>query len=220
MKSLKKNVALLWILVACGPAWCLDWQLPIFSVRYEAAGGETEDPDEEELLPASLRQTIAVQMREQAAPAVFDLSVTYSLKDYYLQNGDYSYVVLAQGGAVRLGSVKLAYDLGAKSVEYPLPDSDGLSKDLVSLRAGTAATFFLVKGTSLETALASRFDLAENQAKSAQAYVGTLALTSRLGDWEVAGRLRGELRLPLGDASLKDRSTYAVGSLTASWNPN
>ncbi len=215
-----KNVMFLFVLLVCSPAWCLDWQLPIFSVRYEAAGGETEDPDEEELLPASLRQTVCVQMKEEVAPAVFDLSVTYSLKDYFLQNGDYSYVFLAQGGAVRLGAVKLAYDLGAKSVEYPLPDRDGFSKDLVSLRAGTAATFLLVKGTSLETSLGSRFDLAENQANSAQAYVGTLALTSRLGDWQVAGRLRGELRLPLGEASLKDRSTYAVGSLAASWDPN
>jgi len=211
---------LLCALLACGPAWCMDWKLPILSVRYEAASGETEDPDEEGLLPASLRQTFALQMKEEVAPAVFDLSLTYSLKDYFLQNGDYSYLCLAQGGAVRLGAVKLAYDLGAKSTEYPLPDSDGLPKDLVSLRAGTAATFFLVKGTSLETSLAGRFDLAENQAKSAQAYVGTLALTSRLGDWQVAGRLRGELRLPLGDTSLKDRSTYAVGSLTASWDPN
>ncbi len=217
---MKKNVALLCLLLACSPSWCLDWQLPIFSARYEAATGQTEDPDEETLLPSSLRQTVALHIREEAAPALFGLTLTYSLKDYYLQSGDYSYVSLAQDGSVRMGIVRLAYDVSAKSVSYPLPDSDGLSKDLVSLRAATGATFTIVRGTNLEATVTGRFDLAENDAKSQQAYIGALALTSRLGDWQVGGRIRGEIRMPLGEASLKDQATYATGSLTASWDPN
>lgn len=217
---MKKNVAFLCVFLACSPSWCLDWQLPIFTARYEAAAGETEDPDEEALLPASLRQTISLRIKEEAAPALFGLTLTYSLKDYYLQSGDYSYLALAQEGSVRLGIARLAYDLAAKSVRFPLPDSEGLSKDLVSLRAGTGATVTIVRGTSLEAALSGRFDLAENEANSKQAYIGTLALISRLGGWEVGGRLRGEIRMPLGEASLKDRATYATGILSASWDPN
>ena len=130
---MKKSVC---ILLACVsiPAWSQGWKLPVFTVRYEAAGGAAEDPDEETFLASSLRNTLSLQMKETADEAAFGLMLTFSGKDSYQpadRSGDYSYFKLIQDGTIRVNDAwKLGYDLGVKAMDYLSLDSKGLSKDV------------------------------------------------------------------------------------------
>ncbi|HVP19852.1 MAG TPA: hypothetical protein VMU36_12745, partial [Spirochaetia bacterium] len=54
----------------CLPAAALDWEPPVFTLRYELADGIREDLEEEALLPSSLRNTVSFRIKETADPAV------------------------------------------------------------------------------------------------------------------------------------------------------
>jgi hypothetical protein len=206
---------------ACLPAWSLDWNLPIFTVRYEVAGGGSEDPDDDTIEPSSLRNTMTLRVKEEADPATFGLAFTVSGKDYYRQSGDYSYLKVEHDASVRIGEPwKLGYALGAKWMSYPDLDSQGLSKDALSLNAGGTAAVRLARGTSLEAGVAGRFSLTENPADAAQAYMASAGLSARLGDWLLAARYRGEVRLPLGTAAPAGLDMYHTGSVSLQWDPN
>ena len=198
--TMKKGVCAL-LALACLPAWSLDWKLPVITVRYEAAGGASEDPDDDTFEASSLRNTVSLRVKEEADPAAFGFGLIMSAKDYYQQSGDYSYVKVEHDGSVRLGKPwKLGYSLGAKWTEYPELDSFGLPKDALGLSAATSAVLRLDRGTSLEAGLAGRFSLTEDPADALQAYAASASISARLGDWLLAVRYRGELRLPLGGA--------------------
>jgi hypothetical protein len=218
---MNKSVLFLVLLVACAPAWTLDWSLPVFTLRYEAAGGESEDPDEEEtLLPSSFRNTASLSIKEDAAPASFGLTLRGSNKDYFLQAGDYGYLEVLHDGGFRLGEGwKLGYLVAVKSIEYPQGYTSGLSKDAVSLKAGSTATVSLGEGARVEAALTGRFVLAENPLDDAQAYVLSAGLSSRLGTWLMGVRYRGEFRLPLGPASAVGSAMYHTAGLSLQWDP-
>lgn len=209
------------LMVVCLPAWSLDWELPIFTLRYEIMGGESEDPDDDTLQPSSRRDMVTFHVKEAADPAVFGLTLTFSAKDYFQQSGDYSYLKAEHDASVRLGDMwKLGYLIGAKWMEYAQLDSKGLSKNALSLNAGGTATFTLVRGTSLEAGFAGRYALAENPADAAQTYVATTGLSSRLGEWLLAARYRGEFRSPFGAASSMSANAYNTGSVSLQWDPN
>ena len=107
--AMKKSMVLL-LFFACLPAWSLDWKLPVFTLRYEAAEGESEDPDDETLQPSSLRNTVSLRVKEDVESASFGLTLRSSMKDYYLQAGDYSYLDLEHDGTFHLGEAwKLGY---------------------------------------------------------------------------------------------------------------
>jgi hypothetical protein len=216
-----KKCMLFLLLAASTPAWSLDWSIPVFTMRYEAAGGESEDPnDEEALLPSSFRNTMSLHIKEEAAPATFGLTFRGSNKDYFLQTGDYSYLEVMQDGSLRLGKAwKLGYLVGMKSIEYPQGYVSGLSKDAVSLKAGTSASFALGGGASVEAGVTGRFVLAENPLDDAQAYVLSAGLSSRLGAWLVGVRYRGEFRLPLGSTSVVASNMYHTAGLSVQWDP-
>jgi hypothetical protein len=217
---MKKGVSLFFLIV-CIPCWSLDWALPVFSVRYEVAGGVSEDPDEEIALPSSLRNSVVFQIKESSDAASFDLAVQESAKDYFLQNGYYSYFRLEQGGSFDLGKQwKLAYDLSLKRMEYPLPDSEGLSKDSLAMNGGATVSFAPVKGTSLEAGLSARYSLADNAGDALQTYVMSAAVTTRLGEWLLAARYRGEVRGALGPLSTMAGNAYHTGSVSLQWDPN
>ena len=199
----------------------LDWQLPVTTLRFETATGAAEDPDEEALLPSSLRNTVSLRIREEADPAVFGLTIRGSWKDYFLQSGDYSYVEVEQDGSLRFAApVKLGYTLGAKNMSYPQLDSLGLSKDSLALKAGLSGALTIVKGLTLETGVSGRWELAVNSARSLQAWVVSASLSSRLGEWVFGARYRGEFRLPLGSDSGVTSSTYHTGAVSLEWDPN
>ncbi len=217
---MKKSVCLLWALV-CLPAWPLDWELPIFTMRYEVAGGRSEDPDDDTLEPTSLRNTVSLAVKEEADPATFGLLVAVSAKDYYQQTGDYSYLRVEQDGAVRLDdSWKIGYLLGVKWMEYGQADARGLSKDALSLKAGGNATLHLSRLTSLEAGVAGRFSFTQNAADAAQALIATAGLSTRLDQWLLGARYRGEMRFPLGGASDAGRNALHTGAISLQWNPN
>jgi hypothetical protein len=217
---MKKGVCAL-LALACLPAWSLDWKLPVVTMRYEVAGGGSEDPDDDTFEPSSLRNTVTFRVREEADPATFGLGLTMSAKDYYQQSGDYSYVKVEHDASVRLGKPwKLGYTLGAKWMEYPQLDSHGLPKDALSLRAATIAELRLDRGTSLEAGVGARFGLTEDPADALQAYTASAGISARLGDWLLAARYRGEVRIPLGGASTGGLDTYHTGSVSLQWDPN
>jgi hypothetical protein len=216
-----KKCALFLLLLACAPAWSLDWSLPVFTLRYEAAGGESEDPDEEDtLLPSSFRNTMSLHIKEDAAPASFGLTLRGSNKDYFLQTGDYSYLELVQDGSFRLGEAwKLGYLVAMKGIEYPEGYAGGLSRDAVSLKAGSNASLRLGGGASMEAGLTGRFVFAENPLDDAQAYVLSAGVSSRFGEWLLGVRYRGELRFPLGSASTVQSNMYHTAGLSLQWDP-
>jgi len=216
-----KKCVIFFLLAASASAWSLDWDIPVFTMRYEAAGGESEDPnDEEALLPSSMRNTMSLHIKEDAAPATFGLTLKGSNKDYYLQTGDYSYLEVVQDGSLRLGTAwKLGYLVGVKSIEYPQGYVSGLSKDAVALKTGTTASFALGGGASLEAGVTGRFVFAENPLDDAQAYVVSAGLSSRLGEWLVGVRYRGEFRLPLGSTSTVTSNMYHTAGVSVQWDP-
>jgi len=217
---MKKGVSLLFLIV-CLPGWPMDWDLPVFSVRYEVAGGVSEDPDEDIALPSSLRNTVVFQIKESADAASFGLAFRGSAKDDFLQGGDYSYLQVDQDGSFTLDKQwKLGYALGAKRIAYPLPDSQGLSKDSLALNGGSTLGFTPVKGTNLEAGLSARLSLADNTADTLQTYVLSAVVSTRLGEWLLAARYRGEIRGALGPASVVAGNAYHTGSVSLQWDPN
>jgi hypothetical protein len=220
---LPRIVPTLLFLAIAGPAvFSLDWELPVTTLRVETAAGSAEDPeDPEALLPSSFRTTVSLRIREEADPAVFGLTLRGSWKDYFLQSGDYSYVELDQDGSLRLSeAVKLGYDLAAKDITYPQPDALGLSRDALALKAGLSAAFTLTRGTTLDTGVTGRWELAVNDARSLQAYVLSAGLSSRIGGWVFGARYRGEFRFAFGSGSGVTSSMYNTGAISLEWNPN
>ena len=217
---MKKGVCAL-LALACLPAWSLDWKLPIVTMRYEVAGGSSEDPDDDDFEPSSLRNTVSLRVKEEADPATFGFGLVVSAKDYYQQSGDYSYVKVEHDGAVRFGKPwKLGYSLGAKWMEFPELDSFGRPKDALGLSAGTNAVLRLDRGMSLEAGVVGRLSLTEDPADALQAYGATAGVSARLGDWLLTARYRGEVRLPLGGASTAGLDMYNTGSVSLQWDPN
>jgi hypothetical protein len=218
---MKKSIC---VLLACitFPAWSLDWKLPVFTVRYEAAGGAAEDPDDETFLASSLRNTVTFQVKETADPAAFGLAVTLSGKDYYLpadQSGDYSYARVEQTGAIRIGDAwKLGYDFNMKAMDYASLDSQCLSKDVLTTGVGGTASLLVVKGTSLEAGITGRYAAAGNPADSLVTGVVTAGFSSRLGEWLLSARYRGELRFPLDPSQGTD--AYNTAGVSLQWDPN
>ena len=218
---MKKSVGLLFLCV-CVTSWSLDWKLPIFTLRYEAAGGAAEDPDEDAFLSSSVRNTVHFQMKEEADPAVFGLALTFSGKDFLLPSdrpGDYSYVKLEQDGAVRIGdSWKLGYDASIKAMDYVFPDAQGFSKDVLATSIGATVGLLLLKGTTIDAGVSGRYAAAANNASSLATWVFNAGLSSRIGSWLLLARCRGELRVP-ADAALGS-DVYATASVALQWDPN
>jgi hypothetical protein len=216
--TMKKGIALI-LACACLPAYCLDWKIPIFTLKYEVAHGASEDADDEWMMPSSLRNTVSLRMKEEADPAAFGLTVRCSAKEYFQQSGDYAYFAMDHDGSVRLSDLlRLEYLLGGKRSTFP--GSTGLSKDYLSLKAGSSATLKLAKGTSIDAGLSARSDLADTEARALQVYALSAGFASRIGEWQFSARYRGEFRLPLGAQSERGTDAYNTGSVSLQWDPN
>ncbi len=217
---MKKGAAAL-LLLSCLPAWSLDWNLPVFTVRYEVAGGAVEDPDDDSLEASSLRNTVSFRLKEESDLAALGLGLVLSGKDYYRQSGDYSYLKVEHDAVFRLSDPwKLGYALAAKWMRYPEPDSLGMSKDALWLSAGATTAVRLAPGTGLEAGVTGRFALTDDPADARQGYAASAALSTRVGEWLLGARYRGEVRLALGSASLASPDLYHTASLSLRWDPN
>jgi hypothetical protein len=207
--------------LSCAAATGLDWKLPVFTTKYEVAGGASEDEEDGSLVADSVRNTVSLRMKEDAPPASFGLSLKYSMKDYTEENSDYSYVQADQDATVRLGRLlKLGAAVGGKYATFGQLDGDDKSKDYLALKGGLDAALSLARGTSLDAGVDSRFDLAEEVSKSKQAYTVSTGFSSRLGEWLVNARYRGQFRFPLGAANTAGATVYNLGSFSVQWDPN
>jgi hypothetical protein len=216
-----KKVMIALLAAAALPAGALDWNLPVFTVRYEVAGGAAEDPDDDSLEASSLRNTVSFQLKEESDSATLGLGLSYSGKDYYLQSGDYSYVKVEHDTTFRLGDPwKLGYALSAKWMSYPEPDSAGMSKDALWLIAAATTSVKLAPGTGVEAGVTGRFALTDDPADARQGYAASAGLSTRIGEWLLGARYRGEVRLPLGNASLSSPDLYHTASISLRWDPN
>jgi hypothetical protein len=220
---MKKSAAALACIacIACLPAWSLDWKPPVVTVRFETDQGQTEDSDDGTLQPSSARNTVSLRLKESADPAALGLTLTGALKDYLSDNGDWRWLKIEHDASLRLDdSVKIGYAVGSRWMDYADLDSDGLSKDLAVLTAGADITVTPVKGTSLEAGLDGRFAIATNPMDSKQTCVATLGVSSRLGEWLLGARYRGEFRFPLGTESGVGVTTNNTASVSIQWDPN
>lgn len=216
-----KNCLVLLLAAACLPAWSLDWKLPVFTMKYEIAEGEVEDPEDQSLEPTSVRNTATLRMHQEADPASFALTMRTSAKDYLQQAGDYSYLDLEHEGAIRLDERwKLGYVIGMKRMDFAEPGADELSNDSISMKTGGTAVFTFVRGTTLEAGLATRYTWTTDPSDALQGYVVTAGFASRLGDWLLGLRYRGEFRLPMGTSSDIATRRYNTGSISFQWDPN
>jgi hypothetical protein len=217
---MKKGV-LLSLLVVSLPGWSLDWNLPVTTMRYEIAQGESEDPDDETLQPASVRSTATFQMKESADPMTLWLTLRGSMKDYFQQSGDYTYLQAEHEGSVRLGDAwKLGYTVGVKDMSYAQPGADGLSNDALFVNGSGTAALTVVRGTHLEAGIGGRFTLAEDPTGSVQALRVSAGVSSHIGGWLVTARYRGDFRSPLGPLGDTTSTAYATGTVSLQWDPN
>jgi hypothetical protein len=220
-----KKAALLAFLLAGAAAVALEWELPVVTASYETAAGAREDEGDDEadaaMVPASTRSTLSLRIREEASPAVFGLLVKYSTKDYLLEAGDYWYLEAGPEASLRIGRLlRLGASLGAKVEQFGQADSGGLSKDFLALKGRLEAAVTPARGTRIEAAVGSRFDLAEEPSKALQGWTASAGFSSRLGQWVLSARYRGEFRLPLGAGSAVVPASYNLGSLSVQWDPN
>jgi hypothetical protein len=209
-------------LCAAAPAPRPDWKLPVLTLKYELTGGsiESPDPDEDILIPSSLRNTVSLRLKEDG-PVDLGLSLRYSSKDYLVQSGDYQYLSVEHDGKVPVtGALDAGYLLGVRWLSSPELDSDGFSRDYVALKGGLGADLEIARGTSVSLDAAGQWDVHQADPKSRQVYGASLGFTSRLGQWNLSARYRGEARLALGAASAVDPSILNVGSLSFQWDPN
>jgi len=72
----------------------------------------------------------------------------------------------------------------------------------------------------VEAGVAGTWDLATNDADTFQACVVTAAFSSRLGDWLLGARYRGEFRFPFGTASTVADTANNTASVSLQWDPN
>jgi hypothetical protein len=201
----------------------LDWELPVFTVKYEMTDGAIENPvpDEDVFIPSSLRNFLEFHVRENADPLDLGLTVRYSVKDYLLQSGDYSYVTVSQSANLEATKfLDLGLTAGLKWSGSPQLDSSGQPKNYLALNGGITADIELFKGTGIDASLKAEYDMHEDQADSRQIYTAGLGVSSRLGQFLLGARYRGTFRLPLGDLSGVDMSMLHVASLSLQWNPN
>lgn len=207
--------------LSCAAATGLDWKLPVFTAKYEVAGGASEDEEDGSLIADSMRNTVSLRMKEDAPPASFGLSLRYSMKDYTEENSDYSYIQADQDTTLRLGRMlKLGAAVGGKYEGFGQLDGGGLSKDFLALKGGLDATLSLARGTSLDAGVDARFSLAEEASKSTQGYTVSTGFSSRLGEWTASARYRGEFRFPLGTGIAAGATAHNLGSFSVQWDPN
>jgi hypothetical protein len=203
-----------------------EMKLPVFFLRYDGGVGaeriEPEDVEEELFEASSQRHKVTLRIKEEWSEAfTTNLYTAVARKVYYLEPGSYTYFYLNPDFAWDLTD-RLQWSASLRS-KWAFYDelSAGLPRDFTSLWLKTELAFRLMRELKLVGLLQSVFDLYENPEKTEQTYVAGLAVESRLrGDWRLAGRYRGILRLPLGPASTAGSRFNHEFGVNLSWDPN
>jgi hypothetical protein len=204
-----------------------DMKLPVFFLRYDGGVGseriEPEDVEEELLEPSSQRHKVTLRIKEEWSEALTtNLYTAVARKEYFLQSGSYTYFYLNPDFAWDITD-RLRWNTGfrTKWAFYDELDGSGQPKDFTSLWIKTELSLRLLRELKLVPFLQGVFDLYENEEDTEQTYIGGLGVESRLrGDWRLAGRYRGILRLPLGtESTAASRFDHEFG-VNLSWDPN
>jgi hypothetical protein len=217
----KKVIALVLLAASGAAGWALDWGLPTWSLKTELSHGSTDDEEEAVLAPSALRSTTTLRLAESADPLDLGMFVRFSAKDYLLQAGDYRYAEVGHDGRLALSDrLRVGYTLGLKRARYPELDTFGQLKDYLAVRTALDARLSLGTGSAFEVGIEGRWEPYDLPEKSRQRYAANASLGVRLGQWDLDARIRSELRLPLGDASLASAGALHTASLTLAMNPN
>ncbi|GEM_PF-2031236 len=193
--------------------------LPELSFTYEVVHGSEEDEIENLLLPASLKNTYSLRLKEIFLDSLWDaLQFRYAWKDYFSQSGDYSYYSVGNDLNWKpFGLLRLGLNTGLKRVSFADPDSDLLSKDYLSLTGKLAGAYRLFPSFTVDSWVKSSYFLYDVPAKSRAEYSLNVGLTSKLGNWKLGARYRGVIRGPAGVMSDKSSSFLNYGTFTAKW---
>jgi len=208
--------------VAGEGAFALDPKLPIFTVKYDGGYGSEENDEADEVEPGSYRHTVLLRVKEELSrDFMLNLYSALSRKRYLTESGSYLYGYVNPDMAWYIvESLKWYAGLRAKWVGYDELDTEGRSKDYGSYLAKTDMTIKPVDRLKLIPSLQGVWDVHENAQKSAQTYTAGLNMSSRFGGWELSGRFRGSVRLPLGgESDITSRFNAEVG-LSGTWDPN
>jgi hypothetical protein len=199
----------------------------VFFLRYDGGVGseqlEPEELEEEQFEATSHRHRLTLRIKEQWSEAlVTNLYTAAARKQYLEQAGSYSWFYLNPDFSWELTDrLQWSTAFRAKWTVYDELDSFGRPKDFTSLLARSELAFRLLRELKLVPYVQGVFDLCEDEADTQQTYVAGLGVESRLrGDWRLAGRYRGILRLPLGpDSTIGGRFNHEFG-VNLSWDPN
>ena len=204
-----------------------DLKLPVFFLRYDGGVGseriQPEDVEEELFEASSQRHKVTLRIKEQWSEALTtNLYTAVARKEYFLEPGSYTYFYLNPDFAWDITD-RLQWSTGFRSkwAFYDELDTSGQPRDFTNLWLKSELSFRLLRELKLVGLLQSVFDLYENQENMEQTYVAGLGVESRLrGDWRLAGRYRGILRLPLGPKSTAPGRFNHEFGVNLSWDPN
>lgn len=215
---------------ACRRAWAEDdraasgeaWKLPVCTLGYGVSAGSGEDDEEDIQVPSSLRHTVTLRLREELGrPLLLTCLLKYSRKDYYAQAGDAVTLSVDQDGRLRLSDLlDLGAGLSARWVSRTDLAAGDAPNDVLTLKGNGNAAWKPGRGTSIDGSLQGGFDLASRAAKGRQVWTAGLGFESRLGDFLLRARYRGELRFPLGVESAVEDSGLHTGTFSLQWDPN
>jgi hypothetical protein len=215
------------LLLAPLAAVAQDMKLPVFFLRYDGGVGseeiQPEDVEEEQLEATSHRHKVTLRVKQQCSDALLtDFYVAVARKQYLHDPGSYTWFYLNPDFAWDITDrVQWSTTFRSKWTFYDELDGFGDPKDFTNLVLKTELTLRLLKELKLEPFLQGVFDLYRDEKDTQQTYVAGLGMESRLrGDWRLAGRYRGILRLPLGaDSAVTGRFNHEFG-VSLSWDPN
>jgi hypothetical protein len=213
---MKKGLLFFWLAITA-TGWALDWELPVVTLKGEVSGGAAEADEEEGALESSSRRaTVTLTVRESADPLDLAWIIRWSDKDWLLQAGDYSYLDAVQEARFAVSErLQLSGLAGVKRMEYP---ESGAYWTALHAKAG--ADIEVLRNLSLEMGVDGRWELHDDPAESRQRWTGSAAVASRLGEWQLDVRWRGEFRFPLAGAAGVEASTLNTGSVSLRWDPN
>ena len=192
---------------------------PEVSFTYEVVHGSEEDEIEDLLLPASLKNSYSLRVKELFLDSLWDaLRFRYAWKDYFSQTGDYSYYSIGNDLNWRpFDLLRFGFDTGLKRVSFADPDADLLSKDYLLLSGKLTGAYRILPSLTVDSWVKTSYFLYDVPAKSRGEYSLNVGLNSKLGNWKLGARYRGVLRGPVGGESDRGSSFLNYGTFTAKW---
>ncbi len=201
--------------------WGFSLDLPGLSLRYDILQGSSEDEDNGELFPSSVRHSFLLGVREEFSRDLWNsLKIGYVIKDFLQEQGggDYNYIKISDNTSWRVTDVvKLGFGIVGKRIFFSQPDRYGFSKDYYLLGAKIETNYRVFSRLIFSSWFKSNTYLNLCEEKSKEEFTFNGGISSKLDDCSVSLRYRGTLRLPLGPSSVTDRNFLNYGSFSVKW---